>query len=155
MTEIPSAAPDSPERSGGTIASDHVFTVAEQEVLRTLAGLIVTASEEYDLPGADDERIFGDILASARDVEDGVRGALLLAADCDIELAEATSELEGQPEMAPFVSLVLQCYYRDDRVMRSLDIEPRPPFPLGYEVPEGDWSMLEAVQARGKIWREV
>ncbi len=155
MTETPTAIPDSPERPGGTIATDHIFSVDEQTVLRELAGLVVTASAEYDLPGADDELIFNDILASARDVEDGVRAALLRVADCAVELAQATSELEGQPEMAPFVSLVLQCYYRDDRVMRSLDMEPRPPFPLGYAVPEGDWSMLAAVQARGKIWREV
>ena len=137
------------------VATDSLFSTSEQADLRTLAGLVVSASAEYDLPGADDELIFSDILDSAEMVEEDVRAALLLAADCAVELTQATSELEGQPAMAPFVSLVLQCYYRDDRVMRSLDMEPRPPFPLGYEVPEGDWSMLEAVQARGKIWREV
>jgi len=53
------------------------------------------------------------------------------------------------------VSLVMQCYYRDDRVMESLGMEPRPPFPEGFEVEEGDWSMLEPVQRRGKIWRDA
>ncbi len=152
MTDTPAAAP------AANIATDQIFSVEEQAVLRTLAGLIVTQSARYDLPGADDDLIFIDILRSVRDVtgvEEGVRTALELAANCSVDMAQATPELEGQPEMAPFVSLVMQCYYRDDRVMRSLDMEPRPPFPLGYEVPEGDWSMLDAVQARGPIWREV
>jgi len=124
-------------------------------VLRTLAGMIVSASDQFGVPGADDELIFADILCSARDIEDKVHQALVLAASCTVELAQATDELEGRPEMAPFVSLVMQCYYRDDRVMEALGMVARAPFPVGYEVPEGDWSMLEAVQARGKIWRDT
>jgi len=120
--------------------------------------MIVSASAEYGVPGADDALIFADILRSARDIEGQVREALqltmLLVADAP-ELAAATGKLEGRPELAPFVSLVMQCYYRDDRVMQALGMEARAPFPKGYEVPEGDWSMLEAVQARGKIWRDA
>ena len=40
-------------------------------------------------------------------------------------------------------TLVAQCYYRDNRVMRSLAIEMRPPFPQGYQVEQGDWSVLD------------
>lgn len=138
-----------------TIATDSVFAVDEQTALRTIAGLIVSASDEFNVPGADDPVIFADILHSARDVEQPVRTALEFAASCSVPLAEATGELEGRLEMAPLVSLVLQCYYRDDRVMEAIGMEARPPFPLGYEVEEGDWSMLEAVQARGKIWRDA
>ena len=117
--------------------------------------MIVSASTEFGVPGADDELIFADILRSAREVEAPVRAALQLAANVSVELSQASAELEGHSEMAPFVSLVMQCYYRDDRVMEALGMEARAPFPLGYEVPEGDWSMLEAVQARGKIWRDT
>ena len=45
--------------------------------------------------------------------------------------------------------------YRDDRVLRSLGMEPRPPFPKGFEVEQGDWSLLEPVKRRGKLYREV
>lgn len=138
-----------------TIATDSLFSVEEQTMLRTLAGMIVGASSEHSVPGADDDRIFADILACAADVEEPIRTALAFASECSEPLADAVDELEGRVEMAALVSLVMQCYYRDDRVMESLDMEPRPPFPLGYEVPEGDWSMLEAVQARGKIWRDA
>lgn len=137
------------------IATDQPFSVEEQSVLRVLAGMIVATSAEYGVPGADDDLIFADILRSASEVEEPVRAALELAANVSVELSQATVELEGRAEMAPFVSLVMQCYYRDDRVMEALGMEARAPFPLGYEVPEGDWSMLEAVQARGKIWRDT
>jgi hypothetical protein len=51
--------------------------------------------------------------------------------------------------------IVLQCYYRDDRVMRSLGMEVRPPFPKGFEVEQGDWSLLDPVRARQPFFREV
>lgn len=50
--------------------------------------------------------------------------------------------------------VILQCYYRDDRVLRSLGIEPRPPFPQGHVVEQGDWSLLDAVRDRPKLWRD-
>ena len=51
--------------------------------------------------------------------------------------------------------IVLQCYYRDDRVMISLGMEPRAPFPKGHDLPQGDWALLDPVRKRGKIWRET
>jgi hypothetical protein len=53
------------------------------------------------------------------------------------------------------VRVVLQCYYRDDRVLRSLGLELRPPFPKGYPLEQGDWSLLEPVKARPSFWRRV
>jgi hypothetical protein len=53
------------------------------------------------------------------------------------------------------VRVVLLCYYRDDRVMRSLGQEPRPPFPKGHVVEQGDWSLLDPVRARPPMYRVV
>ena len=39
--------------------------------------------------------------------------------------------------------------------MRSLDMEPRSPFPDGFEVEQGDWSLLEPVKRRGKVYRDA
>ena len=50
-------------------------------------------------------------------------------------------------------AVTARCYYRDDRVMASIGIEVRPPFPEGYAVEEGDLSLLDPVRARGPIWR--
>lgn len=49
---------------------------------------------------------------------------------------------------------VLTAYYMDDRVMEAIGLEPRPPFPKGYDVIPGDLSLLDPVRARGQIWRE-
>ena len=51
--------------------------------------------------------------------------------------------------------LILQCYYRDDRVLLSLQMERRPPFPKGFQVEQGDWSLLDPVRARKPFYREV
>jgi hypothetical protein len=63
-------------------------------------------------------------------------------------------EAGGAP-LAILVRLVLLCYYRDDRVMRSLGQEPRAPFPQGHVVEQGDWSLLDPVRMRAPMYRRV
>ena len=132
--------------------------------LRALAGMIIPASAAYDVPGADDERIFADILRSLeRDRDDICRALAHLAtlsggAFADLgperrtEVASAFRKAGGAP-LAALVRVVLLCYYRDDRVMRSLGQEPRPPFPRGHVVEQGDWSLLDPVRARPPMYR--
>ncbi len=118
------------------------------------------------MPGADDELIFGDILKSLeRDRDDICRALAQLAtlaggafADLEparrAEVAAAFRETGGAP-LAALVRVVLLCYYRDDRVMRSLGQEPRAPFPRGHVVEQGDWSLLDPVRARPPMYRRV
>ena len=61
----------------------------------------------------------------------------------------------GGAAAATLVRVVLQCYYRDDRVLRSLGLELRAPFPKGYVLPDGDWSLLDPVKARGGTLRRA
>ena len=61
----------------------------------------------------------------------------------------------GGAAAATLTRVVLQCYYRDDRVLRSLGLELRPPFPLGYALEQGDWSLLDPVKARPSMWRRT
>ena len=70
------------------------------------------------------------------------------------EVAATFRETGGAP-LAALVRVVLLCYYRDDRVMRSLGQEPRPPFPKGHVVEQGDWSLLDPVRARARMYRVV
>ena len=42
--------------------------------------------------------------------------------------------------------LVLQFYYQDTRVLISLNIEPLAPYPKGFALEEGDWSLLDSVK---------
>ena len=146
-----------------TIATDHPFTDDELGVLRSLAAMVIPENAAYSVPGADDDLIFADIRVSAQGNEVAVRKGLQLAMTVQQALGSTLSatnldgydRLEGRAELGPVVGLILQCYYRDDRVMESLGMEARPPFPQGFQVDQGDWSMLEAVQQRGKIWRDA
>ena len=60
---------------------------------------------------------------------------------------------KGGATVAALTRVVLQCYYRDDRVVRSLGLEPRPPYPKGHALDDGDWSLLDPVRARPPMWR--
>jgi hypothetical protein len=142
------------------------LTAEQTRDLRALAGSIIPPSATYGVPGADDEKIFSDILNSLeRDRDDVCRALAQLAeiaggafADLDparrAEVAATFREAGGAP-LAALVRVVLLCYYRDDRVMRSLGQEPRPPFPKGHVVEQGDWSLLEPVRKRPRLYRVV
>ena len=138
---------------------------AESRDLQRLAGLMIPASAAFAIPGADDPVILADILNSlGRDfaaVRQGLTELTTLAggsfADLDPATAEATAKAfwtSGSPALTGLGRAVLQCYYRDDRVVRSLGLEPRPPFPKGRTVEQGDWSLLDPVRSRPKFWRD-
>ena len=91
---------------------------------------MVPASAEYRVPGADDEAIFADIVRSLGRDKDDVREALAILreiasgdfAGLDQAAAEAAAmRLLGreQPVITALGRAVLQCYYRDDRVMHA------------------------------------
>lgn len=142
------------------------LTADQARDLRVLAGMIIPPSTVYDVPGADDEKIFNDILRSLERDRDDIRRALVhleaiggcafadLEAARRAEVAAAFREVGGTP-LAALVRVVLLCYYRDDRVMRSLGQEARPPFPKGHVVEQGDWSLLDPVRARKPMYRTI
>jgi hypothetical protein len=148
------------------MTTDSSLSPRQTDDLRALAGMIIPASEEFDVPGADDPTIQADIRATlGRDTEP-VRAALdLLArlagaplASLDPAHREAVAEelrATGGDAVATLIRVVLQCYYRDDRVVRSLGLEPRPPYPRGHELEQGDWSLLDPVRARPPFWRRA
>jgi hypothetical protein len=39
--------------------------------------------------------------------------------------------------------------------MWSLGMEPRPPFPEGFEIEQGDWSLLDPVRGHPKLYRDA
>jgi hypothetical protein len=121
--------------------------------------MIIPASDEYKVPGADDPAIQADILKTlGRDtalVREALDHLARLAgkplADLDATRRDAVAKefrATGGAAPATLTRVVLQCYYRDDRVLRSLGLELRAPFPKGYVLEEGDWSLLDPVKAR-------
>ena len=142
------------------------LTDDEIDDLRCIAGLMVPASDEYAVPGGDDDIVFADILASLERDFGAVRAALhslmqfageriaRIEAPRRAAIAAAYRAAAG-PGPAVLERVILRCYYRDDRVVRSLGQEPRPPFPKGRILEQGDWSLLDPVRRRAKLWRDV
>jgi hypothetical protein len=140
------------------------LTSAELRDFLRLAGFMVPASAEYGVPGADDEAIFADIVRSVGRDKNAVRKALAMLREIaggdftkldETKADTAATTLLGRegPEMTALGRAVLQCYYRDDRVFRALGIEPRAPYPKGRVLEQGDWSLLDAVRGRARLWR--
>ncbi len=146
--------------------SEATLTQRQRDDLRTVAGMIIPASDEYKVPGADDPAIQVDMLATLGRDTALVRQALdhlaRLAGKPLADLAtarrdEAANEFRatGGGSAATLVRVVLQCYYRDDRVLRSLGLEARAPFPQGYALEQGNWSLLDPVKARSPSLRRA
>ena len=145
--------------------ADTGLTAAELRDLGDIAGTMVPASPELGVPGADDPAILADIAKSiGRDLA-LMREAL---AAIKAKAAGGFAKLDrGQREAlinawyavggGPAVALgraILGSYYRDDRVLRAVGHEARAPFPKGYTVEQGDWSLLEVVKKRPAFWRD-
>jgi hypothetical protein len=146
------------------MSADNPLTPAQISDLRAVAGMIIPASSEFAVPGADDPVIQADIVATLGRDADLVREALdrlaqhagQLLAGLDPARREAAAielRASGGAAVATLTRVVLQCYYRDDRVVRSLGLEPRPPHPKGHVLEDGDWSLLDTVRERPPFWR--
>jgi hypothetical protein len=138
----------------------------ETATLQAAVGRIIPPSAQRGLPGANDPQIVADIVGSLGRYEGEIREALRLieaAAGGALatlgevqQMAVLTRFRAEQPALAASLGAVAaRCYYRDDRVMRAIGMEVRPPYPRGYELDRGDWSLLDPVRRRGKIYRDA
>jgi hypothetical protein len=127
---------------------------AETETFRHIVGLMVPADPGYGVPAATDPAIFADILASlGRDLESVRQAVSMLGGSVD-EAAVCAFLSDPTQAAAALSRVVLQAYYRDDRVLLSLGHEARSPYPKGHVVEQGDWSLLDAVRDRPQLWRD-
>jgi hypothetical protein len=146
-----------------TFNDDDLLTLA------ALANAIIPPSAAHAVPGAGDPTICQNIAASARQPERLLQALAelnalaeaahdaLFATLPDSASAEITEQFRQEhASSAGFVeALTMQAYYRDDRVMASLGMEVRSPFPEGYKPPEGDWSLLDPVRRRAPLFRKA
>lgn len=140
---------------------------AQADCLGCIAGHMIPASVEFGMPAANDPVILADML-SIVDHRDHVALVSVLA-DADKAAGGRLCEVAGEKQaallnrlrterpgfFAVVENIVARAYYRDSRVLRSIGMDVRPPFPTGYEVEQGDWSLLDPVRQRGKIYRDA
>ena len=135
---------------------------AEHAALGEIAAAMIPADTGLAMPGADDPIILADIAGSlGRDLPP-VREAIAdLAARVFFSLDRDGREAlindyhaEGGEAATALGRAVLGAYYRDDRVLIALGQEARAPFPKGYVVEQGDWTLLDAVRGRAPFWRK-
>ena len=148
------------------MTAENALTPTQRDDLRVVSAMMIPASDEYDVPGADDGAIQADILATlgrdSKKVGEALDHLARLAGTPLAQLDQARRDAvakefrsSGGAAAATLIRVVLQCYYRDDRVLRSLGLELRPPFPKGHALEQGDWSLLEPVKARPSMWRRA
>jgi hypothetical protein len=141
------------------------LSAAEIRSLRDVAGTMIPESPDFGVPGADDPAILDDVVRSVGRDLPLVRAALAEIAarsrggfaDLDLDRREALINDYYASGSAPIVAIgrvILGAYYRDDRVLLALKLEARAPFPKGYDLEQGDWSLLDAVRARPPLWRD-
>jgi hypothetical protein len=147
------------------MANDTALSAAEIRALRDIAGTMIPESRAFGVPGADDPAILDDIVKSlGRDLP-LVREALAAIAaksvgafaGLDRDKREALINdyyTSGGAAPAALGRVILGAYYRDDRVLLALKLEARAPFPKGYALEQGDWSLLDAVRHRPPLWRD-
>ncbi len=150
------------------IASDNPYSIEEREALRRVAGILIPASDEYGIPGADDETIFARILVLATEraesIKSGIDALNALARKrhnedfLGLNDAQRTALLRDRAS-STFLRRMIHCtatsYYQDGRVLESIDLKSTPPFPGGHEIEEGDWTLLDPVKARAPFYRRV
>ena len=145
--------------------ADAPLSTAEFRDLGDIAGTMIPADAALGVPGADDPAILDDIVKSmGRDLP-LVREALMAIAQkssgafagLDRDRREALINdyyKIGGAAAGALGRVILGAYYRDDRVLLALRQEARAPFPKGYTLEQGDWSLLDAVRKRPPLWRD-
>ena len=137
--------------------------------LAALLDELVPPSEDGRMPGAGELGLGPTIHANTPDmrlvIEQGLaalderarsRGAQDFAGLAKGERCAVLTEV-AEMQVALVPGLVFQTYvqyYQHPRVLSGLQLEPRPPYPKGYEMEPSDLSLLDPVRERPKLYRE-
>jgi hypothetical protein len=152
------------------IGTDAALTSLQRRALDCVLNLIVPPSEDGRLPGAMEvgvPRYLLEVepasLPVLRDELDRLEahaqlrfGAAFADLDASARQRLVDSLRTDDPQFLRALALhTVTCYYQHDRVLAAIGMEPRAPYPQGYEVKSGDLSLLDPVRRRGRIWRDA
>ena len=149
------------EHMNKIIASDTTFSDIERRVITAISEGNITNDESRGLPASSDPPILSLILEKAEHFSERLKPDIQrLLAETDpfgVSPTELTNQLDKDPGFRSFgrilTIIIMQAYYQDPRVLQSLGLEARPPFPLGHEMEPDDWSLLEPVIKRAPFYR--
>jgi hypothetical protein len=151
--------------------SDAGFSPDERAALSSVLDEIIPRSADGRLPGAGEAGLVATIEEAQRKSPElrsaidaglsalgellAIRGAEDLAAITEPERLEVMNELATRaPTFVPgLVFHTYVAYYQHDGVVLALGLEPRPPHPKGFELEEGDLSLLDPVRQRDPLFR--
>ena len=138
------------------------LTEVERAILQRLMGIMIPADPDMALPSGADPLVIEDAMGSLGRDAGAIRTILAeLRRNGFLDLPIAQAEYmamdllrETRAEVLALSRLVAAAYYRDDRVMLAHGREPRPPFPKGHTIVQGDWALLDVVKQKNPIWRD-
>lgn len=151
-------------------ATMSAFTAAEQVTLDALMDLMIPASRDGRMPSARSLDLYADTAGlSAKDAAllhgglpeiEARAQAAHGASFAQLRAAAATAVVNEMRARHPdlihaFTLNTAARYLKHATVMPLIGLEPRPPWPKGHVVAEGDWSLIEVVRQRPRIYREV
>ena len=133
-------------------------------ILEAVLDAIIPPCEELGMPGAGEAGValhISQAIEQSPEIEPGIAAGLSALGSefpgrAPSERAQALVELSAdQPGFVPGLLFhTYQGYYESPKVLEALDLPPRPPHPQGYEMEPSDFSLLEPVRARGKLYRD-
>ncbi|HAX96047.1 MAG TPA: hypothetical protein DCY35_05935 [Prolixibacteraceae bacterium] len=144
-----------------------IVNLENRRTLFALVNMIIPPSKDRKMPGAADIG-FVDYVYSEKAllwIQEGLSEITELS---HIQYEREFSILSGPEQMriidglrrrkfrffSNLLAQVVSFYYQNDRVLALIGLESRPPFPQGYQLEEGDLTLLEPVYNRGKIYRD-
>lgn len=146
------------------------FNDQQRAALDVLMDLLIPASPDGRMPAARTLRLYDEIgtmsskdralfeqglaeLDSSATRTHGVAFARLSAAQA-MAIVDALRN-ERSAFVQSFMAQTVGRYVSHPVVMPLIGLEPRPLWPKGNVVAEGDWSLLDLVKQREKIYRKV
>ncbi len=149
--------------SNELISSDGVFNKRHQQAISAIANAMIRKDEVLDLPSASDPQVMKTILDKSAHFSDRLVTGIDTLCE-EIDPATSTPEallgaLDKNPKFRALsrtlTIIIMQSYYQDPRVLSAHGQSARPPFPLGHQVEQGDWSLLDQVKQRTPFYRPV
>lgn len=150
--------------------SPPAFNAAERAALDVLMDRLIPASPDGRMPAArtlglydnvatmraTDRKLLGEGLAELDRRATAAHGVPFARLDAGKAqgIVDAVRK-EGLAFVQTFVTQTVGRYVSHPAVMPLLGLEARPLWPTGNVVAEGDWTLLDAVRRREKIYRKV